>query len=96
MALHWLPRRYDAEVVASCANLGQPDRLDEVRRRALQAGAVAVHIDDQRQTYLNDHVFPALPAHTAYERRYLLAAPLGRPLIGRRLERWPRPKGPRR
>jgi argininosuccinate synthase len=85
VALHWLRTRYEAEVVAYCADLGQPGALDEVRRTALQGGAASVHIDDQRHTYLSDYVFPALGANAAYEGKYLMAAPLGRPLIGRRL-----------
>ena len=85
VALYWLRERYDAEVVAYCADLGQPGSLAEVSRKAIDAGAIEVVIDDQRDTYLRDYVFPALRANAAYEGRYLLAAPLGRPLIGKRL-----------
>jgi argininosuccinate synthase len=85
VALHWLRRRYDAEVVAYCANLGQPGDLAEVERKAWATGASAVYVDDVRDEYLRDFVFPALRAGAAYERRYLMAAPLGRPLIARRL-----------
>lgn len=85
VALRWLRDRYDAEVVAYCADLGQPGSMDDVRRRAIAGGAVRVVVEDLRDTYLRDYVLPALRANAAYERRYLLAAPLGRPLIGRRL-----------
>lgn len=85
VALPWLRERYNAEVVAYCADLGQPGSLDDVRRRAIAGGAARVVIEDLRDTYLREYVFPALRANAAYERRYLMAAPLGRPLIGRRL-----------
>jgi len=93
VALHWLRERYQAEVLAYCADLGQPASLEDVRRRAIQGGAVDVVIDDQRDTYLRDYVFPALRANAAYERRYLMAAPLGRPLIGKRLVEVARAEG---
>ncbi|MFN7960683.1 MAG: argininosuccinate synthase [Thermoanaerobaculia bacterium] len=83
--LKWLQLHYQAEVVAYCANLGQPGSLAEVERRALACGAVKVVIEDLRDIYLRDYVYPALKANAAYERRYLMAAPLDRPLIGQRL-----------
>ncbi|MBY5163627.1 argininosuccinate synthase [Salsipaludibacter albus] len=85
VALPWLREHHDAEVIAYCADLGQADDLATVERRAWQAGAADVVIEDLRDTYLRDHVFRALRAGAAYEDRYLMAAPLGRPLIGRRL-----------
>ncbi len=85
VALHWLRERHKADVLAYCADLGQPEPLEEVRDRALRNGAAEVIVEDQRHAYLSDYVFPALRANAAYERRYLMAAPLGRPLIGKRL-----------
>jgi argininosuccinate synthase len=84
-ALHWLRERYRAEVIAFCADIGQPGSMADVERRALDNGATEVIIEDLRLDYLEHYVFPALRANAAYERRYLLAAPLGRPLIARRL-----------
>jgi argininosuccinate synthase len=85
VALPWLREHHDAEVIAYCADLGQADDLDRVARRAKAAGAVEVVVEDLRDTYLRDYVFRALKAGAAYEDRYLMAAPLGRPLIGKRL-----------
>lgn len=85
VALRWLQERYGAEVVAFCAGIGQPGSLEEVARRALAAGASEARVEDLRATYLQDYVFRALRANAAYEGQYLLAAPLGRPLIARRL-----------
>jgi argininosuccinate synthase len=93
VALHWLRERYQADVLAYCADLGQPGSLEDVRRRAVQGGAADVVVDDQRDTYVRDYVFPALRANAAYERRYLMAAPLGRPLIGKRLVEVARAEG---
>ena len=85
VALPWLRERYGAEVIAYCANLGQPGDLEEVARKARKAGAAKVIVEDVRETYVRDYVFPALKAGAVYEGRYLMAAPLGRPLIGKRL-----------
>ncbi len=85
VALPWLREHYDAEVIAYCAGLGQVDDLDQVARRARAAGAVKVIVEDVRETYLRDYVFKALKAGAAYEDRYLMAAPLDRPLIGKRV-----------
>ncbi len=93
VALPWLRERHGARIVAYCADLGQPGSMDDVRRRALAGGADRVVIEDLRDTYLRDYVFPALRANAAYERRYLMAAPLGRPLIGKRLVEIAREEG---
>lgn len=85
VALHWLTKTYDAEVIAYCAGLGQPDDLEEVRRKALAGGASKVVIEDLRDIYLTDYVFPALRAGALYEGQYTMAAPIGRPLIAKRL-----------
>ncbi len=85
VALHWLKQRYDAEVIAFCANIGQPDSMAEVEQKARTSGAADVYIEDLRHEYLTDFAFKALKANAAYEDRYLMAAPLGRPLIAKRL-----------
>lgn len=85
VALHWLREHYDAEVIAFCADIGQPGSMADVKRKALAAGASRVYVDDLRDVYLRDYVFRALKANAAYEGQYLMAAPLGRPLIARRL-----------
>lgn len=85
VALKWLQVNYDAEVIAFCANIGQPESFEDIEKRALAAGASKVIIDDSREEYLSDFVFKALRASSLYEGRYLMAAPLGRPLIAKRL-----------
>lgn len=85
VALHWLKERYDAEVVAFCADIGQLESLDDVAARAERTGAAAVHVEPLTDRYLHDFALPALQAHARYEGRYLLAAPLSRPLIAQRM-----------
>src|SRR5262249_20364929 len=85
VALKWLRNHYSAEIVAFCADLGQIESLEDVRRKAERTGACQVYVEDLRGVYLREFVFPALCASAAYEGQYLMAAPLGRPLIAKRL-----------
>lgn len=85
VALHWLEQRYRADVIAFCADIGQSESLAQVRRRAEAAGAAEVRIEDLTDRYLRSFALPALQAHARYEEKYLLAAPLSRPLIAARM-----------
>jgi argininosuccinate synthase len=81
--LRWLIERYDCEVVAFCADLGQGDELAPVREKALRTGASAVHIVDLREEFVRDFIFPMLRANAVYEGAYLLGTSIARPLIAR-------------
>ncbi|MGJ6967052.1 argininosuccinate synthase [Streptosporangium sp. G11] len=85
VALHWLKRRHDAEIIAFCADIGQLESLETVRERALRTGASKVYMEPLTDRYLRDFALPALQAHARYENKYLLAAPLSRPLIAQRM-----------
>ena len=85
VALKWLQDHYSAEVIAFCANIGQYDDLEEIESKAIKTGASKVYMEDLRDEYLRNYVFRALRANAAYEGKYLLAAPLGRPLIAKRM-----------
>lgn len=85
VALHWLKERYDAEVIAFCADIGQFESIEDVRLRAEHTGAAKIYIDTLTDRYLQDFALPALQAHARYEGKYLLAAPLSRPLIAQRM-----------
>ena len=85
LALAWLQRTYDAEVVAFCANIGQVEDLGDVEARAKANGASAVHTEDLRQEFLEEYAFRALRADAVFETRYHMAASLSRPLIAKRL-----------
>ncbi|MET7426152.1 argininosuccinate synthase domain-containing protein [Dactylosporangium sp. NPDC005555] len=85
--------RYDAKMYAYCADVGQSDDFPAVRDKALATGANDAFVEDVRELYLTDYVLPALRANAAYDRQYLLAAPLSRPLISERLVRYARQVG---
>ncbi|MDI6729717.1 MAG: argininosuccinate synthase, partial [Thermodesulfovibrionales bacterium] len=82
--LKWLIETYDCEVVAFSADLGQEEELDHLEEKALKTGAKAVYIDDLKETFVKDYVFPAFRANAIYESQYLLGTSLARPLIAKR------------
>ncbi|MFI0776303.1 argininosuccinate synthase [Streptomyces sp. NPDC021212] len=85
VALHWLKERYDAEIIAFCADIGQLESLEAVKERALRTGASKVYMEPLSDRFLKDFALPALQAHARYENKYLVAAPLSRPLIAQRM-----------
>ncbi|MEJ2183015.1 MAG: argininosuccinate synthase [Nitrospirota bacterium] len=84
VAIAWLKERYGAEVVAFCADLGQKEDLRAVRKKALATGASKVYVEDLREEFVRDHVFPMLRAGAVYEGGYLLGTSIARPLIAKK------------
>lgn len=82
--LHWLKKTYKAEIIAFAADLGQGDELETVRERALKTGASNVYIEDLREEFVRDYVFPMLRGNAVYETGYLLGTSIARPLIAKR------------
>ncbi len=82
--LGWLRNEYGAEVIAYCADVGQGEELEPVRAKALAAGAADVVIEDLREEFARDYVFPILRANAVYEAGYLLGTSIARPLSARR------------
>ena len=82
--LRWLVDRYEAEVVAFCADLGQGDELSGLDARARGTGAVKCIVEDLREEFVRDYVFPMLRAGAIYESQYLLGTSIARPLIAKR------------
>ena len=82
--LHWLTKTYRCDVVAYCADLGQGEELDTVREKALKTGASKVVIEDLKEEFVRDFVFPCLKANAVYEGGYLLGTSMARPLIAKR------------
>jgi argininosuccinate synthase len=82
--LRWLIETYECEVIAYCADLGQEEELTGVREKALKTGASKVYIDDLREEFVKDFVFPMLRANAIYEGVYLLGTSIARPLIAKR------------
>ncbi len=82
--LKWLAEKYDAEIIAYVADVGQGEDLDEVREKAIKTGASKVYIEDLTEEFVSDFVFPAIKANAIYEGVYLLGTSLARPLIAKR------------
>jgi argininosuccinate synthase len=81
VAIRWLADKYKCEVVAYCADIGQEEDLAAVRAKANATGASKVYVDDLREKFVRDFVFPALRAQAVYEGEYLLGTALARPCI---------------
>jgi len=82
--LKWLAKEYDAEIIAYVANLGQGEDLEEIQNKAVKTGASKVYIEDLREEFVKDFVFPAIKSNAIYEGVYLLGTSLARPLIAKR------------
>ncbi len=83
--LKWLQTEYGCEVVTFTADLGQGEELEPARAKAEMMGASAIHIEDVREEFVRDFVFPMFRANAVYEGVYLLGTSIARPLISKRL-----------
>jgi len=82
--LRWLQTTYRCEVVTFTADLGQGEELAPARRKAEMAGVKEIFVDDLRETFVRDFVFPMFRANALYEGQYLLGTSIARPLIAQR------------
>ena len=82
--LKWLQETYDCEVIAFCADLGQGEDLQAIKVKAQQLGVKKVYVEDLREVFVKDYVFPMLRGNAMYEGCYLLGTSIARPLIARR------------
>ncbi len=83
--LRWLQETYDCEVVTFTADLGQGEELEPARAKAEAMGIREIYIEDLREEFVRDFVFPMFRANTLYEGEYLLGTSIARPLIAKRL-----------
>jgi len=81
--LKWLLENYGCEVIAFVADLGQGEELQEAHAKALATGAVKARVEDLREEFVRDFVFPAFRANAVYEGQYLLGTSIARPLIAK-------------
>ena len=81
--IKWLKEQYNAEVIAFAADVGQGQELDPVREKALATGASEVYIEDLKEEFVSDFVFPMLRGNAFYEGSYLLGTSIARPLIAK-------------
>ncbi|CAN7479147.1 argininosuccinate synthase [Devosia sp. LjRoot3] len=83
--LKWLQETYNCEVVTFTADLGQGEELEPARKKAEMFGIKDIRIEDLREEFVRDFVFPMFRANTVYEGQYLLGTSIARPLIAKRL-----------
>jgi len=83
--LKWLQQEYKCEVVTFTADLGQGEEIEPAREKAKAAGVKEIFIEDLREEFVKDFVFPMFRANTVYEGEYLLGTSIARPLIAKRL-----------
>ncbi|NLL52978.1 MAG: argininosuccinate synthase [Peptococcaceae bacterium] len=81
----WLKENYGYEVIAMAADVGQGDELEPLKEKAIKTGASKIYIEDLKEEFLTDYIFPTLKAGAIYEGRYLLGTSFARPLIAKRL-----------
>ena len=81
--MRWLVETYKCEVVAFVADVGQGEEVEPVREKALRTGATTCYVEDLREEFVRDFVFPCLQANALYEGRYLLGTSMARPLIAK-------------
>lgn len=84
VAIKWLKETYGAEVIAFCADLGQGEELTPVREKALKTGASKIYIEDLREEFVSEYIFPMLRMNAVYEGSYLLGTSIARPLISKK------------
>jgi argininosuccinate synthase len=82
--LHWLRERYGCEVVCYCADVGQGEELTGLEEKAKATGASKLYVEDLRQEFVEEYVWPAVKANALYEGVYLLGTSLARPVIAKR------------
>jgi len=82
--LKWLQDEYNCEVVTFTADIGQGEEVEPARKKAEAAGVTEIYIDDLREEFARDFVFPMFRANTIYEGEYLLGTSIARPLISKR------------
>src|SRR5882762_1794678 len=83
--LSWIKEKYNAEMIAFCANIGQEEELDGLEKKARQTGASKIYIDDLQEEFARDFIFPMIQAGAIYENQYFLGTSIARPLIAKRM-----------
>jgi len=81
----WLQETYNCEVVTFTADIGQGEEVEPAREKAKSLGVKEIYIEDLREEFTRDYVFPMFRANTVYEGEYLLGTSIARPLIAKRL-----------
>ena len=83
--LSWLKEEYQATIIAFCADIGQEEELKGLKAKALRTGASKVYVEDLREEFARDFIFPMIQAGAIYENQYFLGTSIARPLIAKRM-----------
>src|SRR5438552_8461821 len=83
--LRWLKENYRAQIIAFCADIGQEEELAGLKEKALKTGASKCVIEDLREEFARDFIFPMFQAGAIYENQYFLGTSIARPLIAKRM-----------
>ncbi len=89
----WLKETYDLEVIAFCADVGQGEELEPLNEKAIRSGASKLYIEDLREEFVTDFIFPVMQAGAVYEKKYLLGTSFARPLIAKKMVEIARKEG---
>ena len=81
----WLRENYDYEVIAMAADVGQGEELDPLNEKAIKTGASKIYIEDLKEVFITDYIWPTLKAGAMYEGKYLLGTSFARPIIAKRM-----------
>ncbi|MEA3337112.1 MAG: argininosuccinate synthase [Chloroflexota bacterium] len=81
----WLRNNYGCDVICFTANLGQDEELEGLEEKAIASGASKIYIEDLREEFISDYLYPMMRAGAVYERKYLLGTSVARPLIAKRM-----------
>jgi argininosuccinate synthase len=83
--LSWIKEKYDAEMIAFCADIGQEEELHGLDKKARNTGASKIYIDDLQEEFATDFIYPMIHAGAIYESQYFLGTSIARPLIAKRM-----------
>jgi argininosuccinate synthase len=83
--LSWIKEKYNAEMIAFCADIGQEEELKGLDKKARRTGASKIYIDDLQEEFARDFIFPMMQAGAIYENQYFLGTSIARPLIAKRM-----------
>ena len=81
----WLKENFDYEVIAVCVDVGQGTEIEAARKKAVKSGASKLYVEDVKEEFVKDYIFPTLKAGAVYEGKYLLGTSFARPLIAKKL-----------
>lgn len=81
----WLKENYDLEVIAMAADVGQGEELEPLKEKAVRTGASRIYIEDLKEEFITQYIYPTLKANAIYEGKYLLGTSFARPIIAKRM-----------